>query len=86
MHSYEFLGNLRLLAKLTYIGNLYYPELMGTLCVVRGPPAAAWAVNTVKRFMDAETGAKIELWTPAETPAAVRAHLPVADEIPIDLR
>lgn len=49
----------------------YYPELMGCMCCVRGPPAAAWAVRVIKRFLDAETGAKIELWSPTGTPAAL---------------
>ena len=36
--------------ELAKIGNLYYPELMGGLCIVRGPPAAAWSVRVAKRF------------------------------------
>ena len=71
----KFLTNLRLLVEVARVGNLYYPELMGCLCVVRGPPAAAWSVRTIKRVLDAETGAKIELHSPAETPAALERHL-----------
>lgn len=48
---------------------------VGGMCVVRGPPAAAWAVRTAKRFVDPETAAKIELHAPAQTPDAVRRLL-----------
>ena len=44
-----------------YAGQNYYPELLGNTIAVRGPPAAAWAVNTVKKFIDKKTGDKIEL-------------------------
>lgn len=76
----KFLANLRLLMELAKIGNLYYPELMGGLCIVRGPPAAAWSVRVAKRFVDPETGSKIELWSPADTPQAVIAHLGEAED------
>ena len=44
-----------------YAGQNYYPETLGNTVAVRGPPAAAWAVNTVKKFIDKKTGDKIEL-------------------------
>lgn len=46
------------------IGQNYYPELLGALCLIRAPSVATWAVNQSKKtFIDADTGSKIELYS-----------------------
>ena len=57
----RFLRGWRLWMEEASIGQQYYPELMGTVCVVRGPASAAWGLQQIKRFLDPVTAAKVEL-------------------------
>ena len=66
------------------IGNDYYPELMGCVCVLNGPPAAAWAVRVAKRWLDPDTASKIELYSPDGSAAAIRDHLGASGRARID--
>jgi len=43
------------------VGQHHYPELMGTVCILRGPPMAAWGLKQIQRFLDPDTAAKFEL-------------------------
>ena len=39
-----------------------YAEILGTTLVIRGPPAAQWAINLLKKIMDKKTADKIHLF------------------------
>lgn len=56
------------------IGQEYYPELMGTVCILRGPASASWGLQQVKRFLDPDSAAKFELHSGDPLPH-VREHL-----------
>eukprot|EP00966_Prymnesium_polylepis_P154126 3559066-Prymnesium_polylepis.1 len=58
-----FLRGWRVWKEIARIGQAYYPELLGTVCIVRGPAVAAWGVNQSKKFLDPDTAAKIELFS-----------------------
>lgn len=57
----KFLRATQMWREVNRIGQAFYPELLGHLLMVRGPPAAAWAVAQAKRWLDPETRAKLEL-------------------------
>lgn len=57
----KFITALRFWVAQGALGQNYYPEMLGHTCVIRGPPAAAWAVTQIKRFLDKKTADKIEL-------------------------
>ena len=62
---------------MAHVGQCWYPELMGTMCIVRGSSIGAWCVKQVKRILDPETAAKFELHSgpPYNT---VRMHIPAS--------
>ncbi|KAL1522570.1 hypothetical protein AB1Y20_017555 [Prymnesium parvum] len=58
----NFMRGWRVWKEMARIGQNYYPELLGALCLIRAPSVATWAVNQSKKtFIDADTGSKIEL-------------------------
>ena len=78
---FKFLSAYRLWLEVALVGARFYPELMGTCILVRGPPAAAWAVRTMKRVLEPATAAKLELFS--GPPAA--ALRPFLDPLPPEL-
>ena len=71
----RFLRGWKLWMEEARIGQQFYPELVGTVCILRGPSSAAWGLQQVKRFLDADTAAKFELHSGDPLPY-VREHLP----------
>jgi len=59
------------------VGQCWYPELMGCMCIVRGSSIGAWCVKQVKRILDPETAAKFELHS-GPPYNIVRMHLPAS--------
>lgn len=57
----KFLNSRNFFRAQAKISQDYYPELLGHLLVLKGPPAAKWAVDTAKKFLDKDTAAKIQL-------------------------
>lgn len=57
----KFMRSLQFWRQQAHMAQNYYPEMLGKTCVVRGPPAAAWAVSMIKKFLDRKTADKIEL-------------------------
>ena len=80
-----FIGNIRLWTSVARLGNAYYPEMMGCCCCINGPGMAAWAVRVGSRWCDPETAAKVELWSPQDTAAALAAHLGGMERVPREL-
>lgn len=39
----------------------YFPELLGTLCIVRAHPALAWVLSAAKAMLHPETAAKVHV-------------------------
>jgi len=70
----QFLRSFNFFRRQAKISADYYPELMGTICLVRGPSAAAWAVKHVKNFLEERTAEKIELHS-GDPYEPLRAHL-----------
>ena len=67
-----------LITEINRIGQDYYPELMGTICVINAPPAVSWAVGAVKALIHPDTAAKIETSSgdPVEVPPRPRLPAP----------
>jgi hypothetical protein len=57
----RFLAGWKLWMAEARIGQDFYPELVGTVCILRGPSTAAWGLKLVQRFLDPATAAKFEL-------------------------
>jgi len=70
----RFLHGWKLWMEDASLGQRYYPELMGTVCILRGPSSAAWGLRQVQRFLDPDTAAKFELHAGPPLPF-VREHL-----------
>ena len=79
----RFLRGWKLWMEEAHIGQQFYPELMGTVCILRGPPSAAWGLRQIQRFLDPESAAKFELHGGDPLPH-VRKHL-AAGLIPPEL-
>lgn len=54
-----FLKSWRVWQEIISIGNLYYPNLLGGVCIVRGPPSGRRAIGMIKTLLDGETSAKL---------------------------
>ena len=59
--------------------------MMGCCCCINGPGMAAWAVRVGSRWCDPETAAKVELWSPQDTAAALASHLGGMERVPREL-
>lgn len=67
----------------THLGQNYYPELPSTIVIMRGPAAAVWGTEQVKRFLEPEVRDKIRISGGSALPA-LRAHLPLTTPLPAD--
>ena len=71
----RFLAGWQLWLAEAKIGQQYYPELVGTVCILRGPSSAAWGLKQIQRFMDPVTASKFEIHSGDPLPHVSR-HLP----------
>lgn len=80
----KFARSWRIWREVSIVGQRYYPELCGGICIVNGPSAAAWAIGQVKKILDPITAAKIELHTGKASIKALSRYL-APDEMPREL-
>ena len=78
----KFLGAWSLWREFARIGQQFYPECLGALCIVRGSGAAGWCVDKVKRVLHYETQQKMQLYFGEDATPALRDHLPPTTKLP----
>ena len=69
-----------------HMGQVYYPEVLGKLCFIRGPEKAAWAVDKVKHYLNPATRDKVDLHCGSDIADFLRAHLPSDMALPPEIK
>ena len=73
-----------LISEINKIGSTYYPDLMGTICIINAPTAVVWAIGAVKAILHPDTAAKIQ--TKNGDPTEALARLMPASLIPPEVK
>lgn len=75
----------QLWVKVAELGDKFYPELLGCICLVHAPVAAERSLTQIKKILDPVTASKIELHSSDMTLSALHALLTPA-QVPLELQ